>query len=153
MNALTICQPYAELVMLGEKLVENRVWVTPYRGPLVIHAGKSRHFLESYQPLPVRMDFGAAIGVCMLAACFPVEAIRRKRVPAEFRDLADHKHLEGPSCWVLRNVLRFQQPIELRGQQGIFDCPDELVMQAFHEMIAAGQISREAAGPWFPEQR
>lgn len=57
MKALTICQPYAELICRADesedgrrgkrfKLVENRTWATKYRGPLAIHAGKSRKFLD-----------------------------------------------------------------------------------------------------------
>lgn len=51
MKALTICQPYASLVMLPEsdprhKRVENRRWATKFRGRLAIHAGKSRNWLD-----------------------------------------------------------------------------------------------------------
>lgn len=53
MKALTICQPYAALICLPStdwrhKRVENRKWFTSYRGPLLIHAGKSRDWLEVY---------------------------------------------------------------------------------------------------------
>jgi hypothetical protein len=41
-KVLTVCQPYAEMIACGHKPVENRVWWTFYRGPLLIHAGKSR---------------------------------------------------------------------------------------------------------------
>ena len=58
MKAITICQPYAELILLGQKRVENRVWKPDYFGPLLIHAGKSRTWLDSYEPLPTHMDFG-----------------------------------------------------------------------------------------------
>src|SRR3546814_4442712 len=46
MKALTICQPYAELILLGLKRVENRSKPTRHRGPLLIHAGKSRDWLR-----------------------------------------------------------------------------------------------------------
>jgi hypothetical protein len=46
MKALTICQPYAHLIVRGEKRVENRTWPTRYTGPLAIHAGKSRQWLS-----------------------------------------------------------------------------------------------------------
>ena len=46
MKALTIHQPYAELIRRGEKVIENRTWPTSYRGPLAIHAGGSVKFLE-----------------------------------------------------------------------------------------------------------
>lgn len=39
MRALSIRQPWAFAVVMGFKPVENRVWPTSYRGPLLIHAG------------------------------------------------------------------------------------------------------------------
>lgn len=38
MKALTLTQPYASLVALGEKRFETRNWATDHRGPLAIHA-------------------------------------------------------------------------------------------------------------------
>lgn len=40
MKALTLIQPWATLIMLGEKQIETRSWNTKYRGKLAIHAGK-----------------------------------------------------------------------------------------------------------------
>src|SRR3546814_21116370 len=80
MKALTICQPYAELILLGLKRVENRSKPTRHRGPLLIHAGKSRDWLRivpqppTYEGCPAMsydrtsglyradMDFGAIVG-------------------------------------------------------------------------------------------
>lgn len=39
---LTVKQPWAWLIINGEKLVENRTWQVRYRGPLLIHVSKSR---------------------------------------------------------------------------------------------------------------
>lgn len=41
MKAITIRQPWASLIALGEKKIETRSWQTKYRGPILIHAGKS----------------------------------------------------------------------------------------------------------------
>lgn len=41
MKALTLTQPWAQLVTLGAKKIETRSWSTNYRGPLAIHAAKS----------------------------------------------------------------------------------------------------------------
>lgn len=41
MIALSIRQPWAWLIVHGFKPVENRVWSTPFRGPCLIHAGKT----------------------------------------------------------------------------------------------------------------
>lgn len=38
--ALSLTQPWASLVVLGEKQWETRSWPTKYRGELYIHAAK-----------------------------------------------------------------------------------------------------------------
>src|ERR1700748_2221347 len=38
--ALSIQQPWAELIMSGRKTIEVRTWWNEYRGPLWIHVGK-----------------------------------------------------------------------------------------------------------------
>ena len=40
MKVLTIKQPWATLIMQGDKRFEFRSWQTKYRGDLLIHAGK-----------------------------------------------------------------------------------------------------------------
>ena len=40
MKTLSVRQPWAWLIVYGGKDIENRSWRTPYRGPLLIHAGK-----------------------------------------------------------------------------------------------------------------
>lgn len=40
MKVITLIQPYATLIALGEKKFETRSWATKHRGDLLIHAGK-----------------------------------------------------------------------------------------------------------------
>ena len=40
-KAITIKQPWAWLIIHGDKDVENRTWFAHYRGPVFIHASKS----------------------------------------------------------------------------------------------------------------
>jgi hypothetical protein len=40
-KAITVQQPWSWCIATGHKKVENRSWVTSYRGPLAIHAGKT----------------------------------------------------------------------------------------------------------------
>ncbi len=47
MRALTILQPWAEMIARGVKRVENRTWRTKYRGEIAIHAGKGMTGLDS----------------------------------------------------------------------------------------------------------
>jgi len=125
MKALTICQPWAWLIVHGPKRYENRQWQTSYRGPLLIHAGKSRHCikenaLERWRAqglvIPVASDlpFGAVVGICRLADCLPIGRL-------------DDEWASGPWCWRLENVRAFEQPIPCRGGLRLFDLPDELV--------------------------
>lgn len=46
MKIITLWQPWASLIALGLKQYETRSWLTPYRGPLLIHAAKRPFVLE-----------------------------------------------------------------------------------------------------------
>lgn len=147
MKALTICQPYAHLICFPEtdprhKRVENRRWPTNYRGPLAIHAGKSRAWLDigesetgegrhdNYDiPISV-MVFGAVVAIVHLVDCVHIERLDREH-PKCVRDtypwLADHLHTEGPWCWITSDVKRRAKMVPWRGAQGLFEIPDEVL--------------------------
>jgi len=42
LKAITIWQPWASLIAIGEKQYETRSWKTDYRGPIAIHAAAKR---------------------------------------------------------------------------------------------------------------
>lgn len=129
MKALTICQPYAHLIAIGHKRVENRTWPTRYRGPLAIHAGKSRKFLgatgnqfltfgePNYGIALADMAFGAVVATCRLAACVRIEDAPGHRF---FPWLESHEHTEGPWCWVLTEIQPIK-PFRCSGAQGLWD--------------------------------
>ena len=48
MKALTVRQPHAQLILLGEKTLELRSWRTHYRGPLLICAGARPDYELAY---------------------------------------------------------------------------------------------------------
>ena len=132
MKAMTICQPYTELILCGKKLVENRTWEPPRSilgQSLLLHAGKSRSWLELdatgrfdvlYKIDLTEMQFGCLVGICELSACASASNIRRGAI-ADLRYLSDHEHVEGPYCWVLTKVRRFAQPLPYRGALGFFE--------------------------------
>lgn len=131
MKALTICQPYPRLILLGEKPVENRTWYTGYRGSLLIHAGKSRDWLEDDDEREALeagdpLVFGAIVACCTLADCVRIGDIRAGRYDKQYPQLlapgAD-VHCSGPWCWILTNVRRLRSPIPWRGARGLFDVP------------------------------
>lgn len=142
-KALTICQPYAHLIVIGEKRVENRGWPIGYRGPLLIHAGKSRGWLEDGddERFP-DMAYGAIVGVADLIACLNIDVIlasaplycHYNEKSFDLNWLREHEHTEGPWCFVLNAVRRFKEPIPYSGKQGPFDVPITVVHPALAEV-------------------
>jgi len=62
MKAITIQQPWAEMIARGLKRVENRTWRTSHRGPLAIHAGKSMATLDRENAAEWPERYGATAG-------------------------------------------------------------------------------------------
>lgn len=118
MKALTICQPYAHLIAIGEKPIENRSWETSYRGTLAIHAGKSLDWMsEGDQQRYPDMVFGAVVAVARVVACLAISSVAW---PHPFEDLLEHEHANGPWCWVLKDVRRLRRPVYCKGAQGLW---------------------------------
>jgi hypothetical protein len=154
MQGITICQPYAHLICLPEshpehKRVENRTWYTRYRGPLLIHAGKSHAWLEPDEDDPTLdayglkiadIAFGAIVGRCDLVDCCHIDAIKARKYDLKYPWLRQHQHTEGPYCFVLANVVALATPIPFRGAQGFFSVPESVVLQ-IEQQIAASEIS------------
>ena len=42
MKCLSVCQPFAELIVQGKKTIELRKWNTKFRGEFLIHAAKKQ---------------------------------------------------------------------------------------------------------------
>ena len=114
MKALTICQPYADMIVTGEKVIENRTWPTSVRGRVAIHAGKSRSWLddgdETSRPT---IAFGAIVATAEIYDC-----VRWEELSDEMKGRDD---ANGPWCFLLRDVIPFDPPIPARGAQGWWD--------------------------------
>jgi len=130
MKALTLRQPWASLVALGHKRVENRGRNVTHRGPLAIHAGKQTDpagFALAEQlgiQLPDDLPAGAIVAVTDLADCVAYDPDE----PALFADpydLAADPFATGPRCLILRHTRALAEPIPYRGQQSLFAVPEE----------------------------
>lgn len=153
MKCLTIQQPYAHLIVTRQdnlpegahaKAVENRKWLPTYRGPLLIHAGMSLEWMnvDHWPPLADKgyydrrqhsaypeFSFGAIVGIVELATVIHVNTTTSRLVLGTYPWLKDNPHVFGPWCWLLKNRWAFPEPIPYRGQQGLFDVPDEVVQE------------------------
>jgi hypothetical protein len=71
-KALTIKQPWAELIALEMKRVENRSWRTNFRGRIAVHTGINKSVCRQmkFEPdLMDRLDFGAIIATVDIVDC------------------------------------------------------------------------------------
>lgn len=105
LKALTVRQPWAAHIIHSGKDVENRTWLTNYRGPLVIHAG--RRVDEAAPPFDGPVPRGALIGMVDL-----VDVVGDH--PSPWAD-------PGRWHWVLANPHPFPHPISYRGRPGLFE--------------------------------
>jgi activating signal cointegrator 1 len=144
-KAITICQPFAHLILRGKKRVENRTWFTGYRGPLYIHAGKSRDWLSldrneamdvEYKIPVAEMAFGAVVAVATLAACVHIDRVGTGYLAQKYPWLEEHEHTEGPWCFILEGV-RPIGPWPWRGEQGLFDIDPEALSRVANESAVA----------------
>jgi hypothetical protein len=89
MKALSIRQPWVWAILNAGKTIENRVWSTNYRGPVLIHASKgmarteyehclqTMHWISSRHPFPEgltlpsfhELERGGIIGKARIVDC------------------------------------------------------------------------------------
>lgn len=121
MKAITICQPFAELIARGEKLVENRTWQTHYRGPLAIHAGLGKSWLANCPGFDVdearQLPRGVIVATCQLIDCLPIEALTTGLIKDCW---SQSPHAHGPWCWLLAGVQPLEEPIPATGRQSLW---------------------------------
>ena len=113
MRALSVKQPWANLIASGSKTIETRTWATSYRGPLLIVSSKRPNIPPA----------GSAVAIVQLVDC------RRMTRADEAAACCDI--YPNAVSWVLENVRRIR-PFPVKGALGVFDCP---VDQARLEVI------------------
>jgi len=139
LKAITIKQPWASLITLGEKQFETRSWQTKHRGLLAIHAGKSvdkescenpwikgvlrEHGITSYKDLPT----GVVLATVELVDCYKVEAtvgyasVLSKGKTVNGLEVAFGDYTEGRYAWELGNLQVLPQPVAVKGQLSLWE--------------------------------
>ena len=113
MKALSVRQPWAHLILSGQKDVENRSWRCSYRGPLLIHASQ-RLDTFAMQQLPVDHEplvRGAILGMVTLT---------------DVVDWSPSPWFEGPYGWVFERP-RLLVPLLWHGSLSFFEVPERLL--------------------------
>jgi hypothetical protein len=102
MKALSIKQPWANMIATGQKTIETRLWPTDYRGPLLVVSSKTPNIHPA----------GFALAIAELVDCRPMMAGDEKAACCE--------QYPGAYSWVLRGVRKI--PIfPVRGKIGLYN--------------------------------
>lgn len=134
-KALSLWEPWATLMALGEQTIETRQWSTRYRGPLLICGAKrfvKRELLDLLEDPDYRralsgvwkgrggdgLSLGKAVALVDLYDCVATSAL--KRIGAVGQDRPFGNYTDGRFGWVTTGLRRLK-PFPVTGRQGLFD--------------------------------
>ena len=128
MKCLSICQPFAELIVEGKKTIELRKWNTKFRGEFLVHAARNM-LLEDCKRMkldPKSLTIGAIIG--------KVNLVDVKKYNSEKELSADRKkhhakidYTQNKYGFILEKPKKLKIPIEYSGKLNFFEFhPNEI---------------------------
>ncbi len=127
MKALSIRQPWAELILRGRKTIELRTWKTNHRGRIAIHASQTvrEEACLAYGLDPARVVRGALVGTVELVDVLALDDSMWETLRDQHLSQRD---FPGPMFgWRLEHPQRLPQPISIRGRMSLFNVPDEVI--------------------------
>jgi hypothetical protein len=102
MKAISIKQPWANLIASGQKTIETREWSTSYRGQLLLVSSK----------IPKIEPAGCAVALADLVDC--------RRMTEADEDAAKCSIYPNAFAWVLQNI-RAIEPFPVKGRLGLYE--------------------------------
>lgn len=123
MLAISIWQPWGQLVVDRRKPHETRHWPPPGRvlgTDIAIHAAQRLHVDEREKAklwgyTPADLPLGAIIGVARLSSCMRTEHFMEPPHDLEYGDFSP-----GRWAWRLEDVRKLKTPVPCKGLQGFF---------------------------------
>jgi hypothetical protein len=116
--ALSVQQPWAELIISGRKSIEVRTWWTEYRGPLWIHASLKANPELDHEFGLMNLFRGGFIGRVILTTVVRFDQERWERWRE--RHLSGGPLPEGGLGFVLKDPLRLRKPLSSPGALKLF---------------------------------
>ena len=147
MKCLSICQPFAELIIQNKKTIELRTWNTKIRGEFLIHAPiKIRK--EDYKKLKIKekLTTGAIIGKVELYDVKKYESLKEIQIDIK-KHHASIKSQEKRFGFILKNAKPFRVPIPWKGQLGFFNV-NLPKMKIKDNKIVSDMIEEEFSYQW-----
>jgi hypothetical protein len=144
-KALSLRQPWAELVIRHGKRIENRRWNTKFRGEFLIHAAKGMTREEYEDAYEFAHDVHAALGLVVPPFDLRpgVDALQRggivgvARLVAVVEPTGDASQFVSVPGWHMGEqfgfVLEDVRPtrfVPLRGELGFFNVPEDVARAA-----------------------
>jgi len=145
LKALSVRQPWAELVLRGEKGMLLRTWTTSHRGPLAIHAPRKikREACTHWELDPDALATGVVLGVVELKEVLALDGQAYRE--HEGQHLAEHSFCSPIYGWVVDTPVRLRAPFPAPGRQRLFDLalPDALLPEQQADSRQGAPQSRE----------
>ena len=131
MKCLSLKQPFADLLALGEKITELRKWNTKYRGKFLVPASKNID-MEACERLDIDIDKitkGAIIGSAFLYN------VKKYKNQEEFnKDKQKHfslisKYFDGYKYgFLVKDARMFKKSIPYPGKLGFFEVDNSIII-------------------------
>ena len=128
MKCLSVCQPFAELIVQGKKTIELRKWNTKFRGEFLVHAAKNilEEDCKRMKISPKTVTTGAIIGKVDLVDVKKYESDKELN-----KDKKKHHSVSNNTKnkygFILENPKKLRVPIEYMGKLNFFEFhPDEI---------------------------
>ena len=120
-HAISIRQPWADLILSGDKQIEYRTWPLPrvWLGvPMYLHAGKAPAPDFADDTIPSER-YGAILGIVRFSVCLRWDH-RLGTVDQDGIQWSTVEPFVGPYGWAIDYVESLSEPIPYRGQLRIF---------------------------------
>ena len=128
MKCLSICQPFAELIVQGKKAIELRKWNTKFRGEFLVHAAKNvlTEDCKRLKISPEEIATGAIIGKVNLVDVKKYESDKELNKDKK-RHHSVSDNTKNKYGFILENPKKLRVPIEHMGKLNFFEFhPDEI---------------------------
>ena len=128
MKVVSIREPYASLIKDGIKTIETRSWRTKYRGPIYIHSCMSKHKIKDNvnKLIKSELKYGYILCKAELVDCIYMdEDFIEQEKNRDYNNFICGRYEVGRFAWILKNIEILDEPIEIKGQLGLWNY-DEL---------------------------
>lgn len=121
MKCLSVCQPYADLIVSGKKTIELRRWNTNFRGEFLVHAPTAIKQIDCQRlKISKKLVTGTIIGKV------EIHDVKKYNSKSEVKNdykkhLASKNFFDRSYGFLLKNAKAFRTPITCKGKLGFFD--------------------------------